>query len=113
MKIFIICSVRQATIEYSKKLYSYAHKLEQAGHQVHLPPRDTNQHALGINICRQNKQAIKEADEIHVFYSSQSQGTHFDLGMAFGLEKWIKIFQNETYGIGKSFPHMLVEWEGK
>jgi nucleoside 2-deoxyribosyltransferase len=113
MKIFIICSVRQATVEYSKKLYSYAHKLEQAGHQVHLPPRDTDQSTLGIDICRQNRQAIKEADEVHVFYSSQSQGTHFDLGMAFGLEKRIKVLQNETYGIGKSFPRMLVEWEGK
>jgi len=113
MKIFIICSVRQATIEYSKKLYSYAHKLEQAGHEVHLPPRDTDQEALGIDICRQNKQAIKEADEVHIFFSSQSQGTYFDLGMAFMEGKRIKILQNETYGIGKSFPRMLVEWEGK
>jgi len=113
MKIFIICSVRQATAEYLKKLYSYVHKLEQAGHQVHLPPRDTDQHASGINICRQNRQGIKEADEVHVFYSSQSQGTHFDLGMAFELEKRIKILQNETYNTGKSFSRMLVEWEGK
>lgn len=110
MNIFIICSVRQADPRYLDKLNGYANRLRKIGHTVHLPSEDTNQRALGINICHQNKHAINQADEVHVFYSSKSQGTHFDLGMAFMAGKHIVVVENEKFGVGKSFPRMLMEW---
>jgi nucleoside 2-deoxyribosyltransferase len=55
-------------------------------------------------------EAIKSADEIHVFYDSKSQGTHFDMGMAFALGKKIVVVENEPYEEGKSFQRMLDEW---
>lgn len=113
MKIFIICSVRQADQRYLDRLSSYTNHLEQAGHVVHLPPRDTDQRALGINICYRNRHAIEQADEVHVFYSSKSQGTHFDLGMAFMAGKPIVVIETEKFGDGKSFPRMLMEWENE
>lgn len=108
-KIYICCTVRGATEEYKKKLEDYVTKLEQQTHIVHLPHRDTNQNATGIEICIENMNAIKTADEIHVFYNSKSQGSHFDLGMAFVLEKKIIVVENEIYGEGKSFPRMIDE----
>jgi len=111
MKIFIICTVRSASAEYKKKLYDYVADLESKGHTVHLPPRDTNQEANGIDICKENATAIYDSNEVHVFYNSISQGTHFDMGVAFAFGKRITIIENEEITMGKSFPRMLAEWE--
>jgi len=111
MKVFIICTVRNAIPDYISKLEKYVSDLEAHGYQVHLPHRDTNQNATGIDICKQNKIAIYEADEVHIFYNSKSQGTHFDMGVAFAFDKKIKIIENEQFGEGKSYPGMLTEWE--
>lgn len=113
MKVFIICSVRGASEEYKIKLENYVSKLEAEGIEVHLPHRDTNQNARGYDICKQNANAIKEADEIHIFYSKESQGTHFDMGVSFALDKKIVIVENEIYGEGKSYPRMLDEWQNE
>lgn len=87
MKVFIICSVRGASEEYRAKLETQVSELEKSGVQVHLPHRDTNQNARGFDICTQNANAIKEADEVHIFYNSASQGTYFDMGASFALGK--------------------------
>ena len=109
-KVFIICSVRNATKDYQTKLEKYVIKLEKCGHIVHLPHRDTNQNAKGLDICKENAEAIFNADEVHIFYSKTSQGTHFDMGVAFALKKKIIVAENEPYGEGKSYPRMLDEW---
>ena len=75
--------------------------------------RDTNQDAKGFDICKQNSEAIMRADVVHVFYNSKSQGTHFDLGVAFAFNKDIVVCEIPEYGQGKSFPRMLNEWEDK
>lgn len=110
-KIFIICSVRNTTLDYIKKLEFYVSKLESSGNSVHLPHRDTNQGATSLAICKQNKQAIENADEVHIFYSAKSQGTHFDMGVAFALDKKLIIVENEEFDFTqKSFPLMLEQW---
>ena len=111
-KIFIICSVRGASLEYQAALEEYTQLQEENGVKVHLPHRDTNQTASGFDICTQNMQAIVDADEVHIFYNSKSQGTHFDMGVAFALKKPIVVVENEAYGEGKSYPRMLDEWAG-
>ena len=110
-KIFIICSVRGASEEYREGLESYVEQLEERGYKVHLPHRDTNQQARGLDICKQNMEAIKASDEVHIFYKKGSEGTLFDMGVAFALDKDIVVVQNEEYGEGKSYPRMLAEWE--
>ena len=111
MKDFIICTVRGASEEYKKKLEDYVAKLEGEGHKVHLPHRDTKQDAGGYDICMQNMMAISNADVVHVFYNPDSQGTHFDLGVAFALNKKLLIVENIEFGVGKSFARMITEWE--
>ena len=111
MNIFIICTVRNATEEYVNKLNEYTKSLETEGHTVYLPHRDTNQSASGLNICNQNSLAISVSDEVHIFYNPDSQGTHFDMGVAFALWKRIKVIESVPYGEGKSFARMLREWE--
>lgn len=110
MNIYIICSVRNASKETRDKLEAYTLFLEKQGHTVHLPHRDTNQTGKGIEICTENCNATLVADEIHVFYDKNSTGSHFDLGMAFALNKKIVIIENGELTEGKSFPRMLTEW---
>jgi nucleoside 2-deoxyribosyltransferase len=110
-RIFIICSVRGMGDEYKQKLEKYVEELESDGCIFHLPHRDTDQAACGLEICSQNREAIVLADEIHIFYSSKSQGTHFDMGVAFAYEKPLVVIENEEFGEGKSYPRMLTEWE--
>jgi nucleoside 2-deoxyribosyltransferase len=113
LNIFIICSVRGTSDEYRKRLEHYVKTLEDIGHNVHLPHRDTNQNNSGFNICKENSNAIFNSDEIHIFYNSESQGTHFDMGVSFALNKKIVIVENEPLTEGKSFQRMLTEWENK
>jgi nucleoside 2-deoxyribosyltransferase len=111
-KVFIICSVRGTSDDYKVKLESYVAGLEAVGNKVHLPHRDTDQAATGLAICTQNMEAIRAADEVHIFYNKGSQGTHFDMGVAFASRKLIKIVENEPLTAGKSYQNMLVQWEG-
>ncbi len=112
-KVFIICTVRDASEEYRKKLENYVSELENNGILVHLPHRDTNQNATVFEICTENMRAIKESDEVHIFYSSSSQGTHFDMGVAFANNKPLVVVSNEQYGEGKSYSRMIDEWASK
>lgn len=88
-KIFLICPVRFASEEEDKFLDNYVGQLESQGCKVHYPKRDTNQKDAtgGYRICSDNYQAIKEADEIHVYWTKTSQGSLFDLGVAFNEHK--------------------------
>lgn len=109
-RMFIICTVRGASDEYKKKLEDYVTQKEAEGWEVHLPHRDTDQNVSGYEICSQNARAIAMAHEVHIFYNPNSQGTHFDMGVAFAFGRKIVVVENVEYGEGKSFPRMLDEW---
>lgn len=113
-KIFLICPVRDANEEEKRFLEDYISNLEQEGHKVHYPPRDTNQNdPIGYNICRENRQAILDADEVHIYFTPKSKGTLFDIGMAFMMEKPI-VFINKHEVLRtehKSFQNVLYEWD--
>lgn len=85
-KIFIICPVRHADEEVEEKIKEHVAQLEEAGHKVHWPKRDTDQDdPNGIRICMDNCDAIIAADEVHIWYDPDSKGSHFDRGMLFAL----------------------------
>jgi len=96
-KIFIICPVRDATPEEQEFLLNYVKEQEAKGHKVHYPPRDTDQlwDPIGIRICTDNKNAIRDADEVHIYWNTRSSGSGFDLGMTFMLGKPIKLINKD------------------
>jgi len=62
MKIFLICPVRGITEEEKNVIEQYVLNLEEAGHTVHWPPRDTDQNdSVGLRICQDNRKALEEA----------------------------------------------------
>ncbi len=88
MNIYVACPVR---LGISRHATTYVDKLEKQGHTVFYPPRDVDQHdESGLNICKTERLAIQNCDEVHTFYDARSQGIHFDLGIAFALYKPIK-----------------------
>ena len=90
MFVYIICAVRKATLERLKAMRDYADELHRAGHQVYFPPDDAPQDdPTGAVICATHLGAMQKADEVHVFWDVESFGSHFDLGMAYGLNKRI------------------------
>ena len=117
-KVFLICPVRNASEETSRAIADYVLRLEQSGHEVHWPPRDTPQDdPVGMRICNDNGTAIFGADEVHVWYDPASQGTVFDLGMTFmltevlGMPKKVVIANPEAVdgkSGKKSFPNVLL-----
>ena len=102
-KVFLICPVRNLEETEKEKIGSYVSKLEQNGSKVHWPPRDTNQEdSIGLRICQDNREAIREADEVHVWWNPSSQGSLFDLGISFGMEKKFVLANPEAV---QSTPH--------
>ena len=119
MNIFLICGVRGATEAQIEMQQEHVQYLEEQGHMVHYPPRDTNQNdATGYNICKQNMAAIQAADRVDImaYDSKLSEGSLFDLGMAFALGKQINPVIGHfptlrNVASGKSFVRMIWKWE--
>lgn len=110
MKVFIICPVRHLEKKEKKKIMEHIKRLEDQGHQVHYPSRNTNQDdPIGYNICLQNTQAIIDADEVHIYWNSKSKGSLFDLGMAFIIDKTIRLINEVKTTEHKSFENVLLK----
>lgn len=99
IKAYLICPVRNANPKQIRKMTEYVENLERKGFEFHFPHRDVNQFNDdgGVRICIEHVLAMSECEEIHVWmeqtYSpydkgynyTLSEGSLFDLGMAFML----------------------------
>lgn len=115
MKIFLICPVREVTDEEKVATEKYVIDLETAGNKVHWPPRNTDQDdPVGLRICQDNRQAIEDADEVHIWWNDKSQGSFFDFGMAFALKKKIVLVNSNSveHTPQKSFSNVLLKITG-
>jgi hypothetical protein len=113
MKIYVICPVRNVTEEQIEEVRDYVAQLEAEGHDVHYPPRDVEQDdPTGWGIVMGHGNAMKEADRVDIFWDKTSSGSHFDLGMAWSLEKDIKLVKTyQEDGEGKSYVKVMRQWE--
>ena len=80
-------------IIHSLKLQSEAEKLERDLEELcYIPGRDTPQ-TNGQDILRANYFAMRDSKcRVYVIWDGQSQGTLFDMGMAYALDKEIMPF---------------------
>ncbi len=114
-RIFVICPVRNVPDEVVVKIGTYVKKLERSGAEVYWPFRDTDQNdPIGLHICQDNRRAVSQADEIHIWFDPKSQGSVFDFGMTFAFmmsqKKRIVIANPEEVRStkGKSFQNVLL-----
>lgn len=109
VKTFLICPVRGHD---SNDTEEYVRALEDNGYDVHWPHRDTDQNDdIGFRICRDNLEAMKESDVVHVVWDGKSQGCLFDLGMAFALGKPVVSLSLPAATSSKSFQNMVRYWQ--
>lgn len=104
--VYLVCPVRNASPEQTTAIAQYVHELEAKGYEVYWPARDTVQEdeTNGWQVCLENARAILKADEIHVWWDASSQGSAFDLGMA-----WMLRFLREYPPTGEQkLPRCLV-----
>lgn len=116
--IFLICPVRNATEEQIKRMRDYISKVKANGDNIYYPNDDNAfEHTddVGYIICDENRRALLQADEIHIFWDKTSSGSLFDLGMAFASNKKLIIVNAEELEITphKSFSNMINEWSNK
>jgi len=91
IKVYFICPVANCSDETRAEMDAYVKGLETCGRVVHYPPRDVELNAGNSNrgmdemtaICRQHLYAMRDADEVHTWWDSNSKGSHFDFGMAY------------------------------
>ena len=108
-RAFLICPVRNATDDERAQILAFVRTLQGNGFVVHWPERDTDQvDSIGLRICTDNRRAIADADIVYVWWNGTSSGSLFDLGIAFGLEKPVRIANVVTGTDGKSFSNVLI-----
>jgi hypothetical protein len=109
MKIHLICPVRNVTDEQQKEIDDYCKSLEQQGHSVHNPKYAVNQDdETGFYICAAHCHSMVHSDRIDIFWDVTSKGSHFDLGMAFALNKPVKLVKTyQPDNEGKSYVKVM------
>lgn len=117
-KVVVLSPVRNITPEWQEGLNKYVSQLEDAGYEVYFPLRDTNQNdKTGLEICKDNRKAIKDAYSIHVAWDGKSEGVLFDLGMSFALSKKVipitGYFPPIPNSRVKSFINMVWAWNSE
>lgn len=112
-KVYLICPVRLSTNDHKDFLLAYTRILEHLGYQVFYPytdnPYETSDQ-VGDKICKANVDAIREADEVHIYWLPNSEGSKFDLGVAYALEKPIVIIGGIMKTRDKSFENLMLNW---
>ena len=105
---FLICPVRGYE---PTKWEAFVEELDRRGLEVHWPSRDTHQDdSIGLQICKDNRRAIRAVDMVHVIWDGKSTGVLFDLGMAFALGKKVVVIALPEATEGKSFQNMVKAW---
>ncbi len=111
MKIFLISPVRKITGEEQERIMGYVRLMELEGHDVHFPHRDTDQNdSIGNRICRDNLEAIKQSDEVHVWWNETSVGSVFDLGMSWALGKKVRTVNEVIPTDGRNSFSNFLKW---
>lgn len=108
-RAYLICPVRG---HHMSETADVVRRLEQEGWQVHWPPRDTDQvDETGYRICEDNREAIRRADVVFVVWDGKSKGSLFDMGMAFAMEKPVRVVELPPETEERSLQKMAREWE--
>lgn len=123
MKVFFISPVRiwdDLPPAEKTAIESYVARLRKRGYIVHWPKYDTQQDGdpIGARICRDNREAIWNADEVHIWWHASSEGSRFDIGLWFAMRMFTKkpfILANPE-GLKptpkKSFLNAVLYWTG-
>ena len=90
------------------KMLRYGEQLIKENNEVKLPAFDSHPEFDELQICEYNRDIIKWADRVDVFWDARSIGFIFDFGMIFMANKPIKVIYLEK----KTLAGVLTKYEG-
>lgn len=94
--IYLICPVRRVSPELRRFLDDYVSQLESQGNRVHYPPRDVNQNdETGLALMLNHRDALERSDEVHAYWSQDSEGSVCDLGMTLMARKPLRLINKQ------------------
>ena len=110
--IFLISPVRNISSEEEKLISEYVQRLENEVNIVYWPFRDNPLEKTNrvLDICVENMEAIKKSDEVHIWFSSTSEGSRIDIGTVIALNKKLVLANPEAIKPTKkkSFNNLLI-----
>jgi len=92
-EFYLVCPVRDASSTALAFLENYVDNFEKSHVGVYYPKWDTTQEgdSIGLKICTDNLNGIKNSKYAKAFLSRTSEGSLFDLGMIFFLDKIVEV----------------------
>lgn len=113
-KIFLICPVRNASVEQRKWIEDFAREKYNEGYVLHVPHLHTRQTDLfgGYAICKQNAEAVAASEEVDIYYDQSSTGSVFDLGVAYALNKKLVLLNKDEilFDDNDLIDNTVVDW---
>lgn len=95
--------------QYQQKFAEHKLELEKQGFEVRIPAFDSHPDLDELGVCKFNREAIRWADRVDIIWDQRSQGTIFDFGMTFMIEKPIEIIYLEK----KTFKGVMEKYEAE
>ena len=92
-EFYLVCPVRDASSTALAFLENYVDNFEKSHVGVYYPKWDTTQEgdSIWLKICTDNLNGIKNSKYAKAFLSRTSEGSLFDLGMIFFLDKIVEV----------------------
>jgi hypothetical protein len=108
--VFTVWPTNSATSEELASIEKYVSNLRRDGVQVTFSPEDRLQDAAsGLKRRSFEKEAIRQADEVLVYYKPKDPDVMFTLGRVFAAEKQITLINTLQETPGKSFDNVLLD----
>lgn len=86
-------------------------KLEADGWEVYWPSRDNGHEGIdGWEVNGENAAQMAQCDFVHIMWDGKASGLLFGLGMAFALQKSIKVIQVPDQTTWQSFQNLVHRW---
>ena len=80
-KFNVIGPVRNSNPTQIKKIQEWVDMMECLEYSCYWSYRDTDQSMDGLSICKANRAAMLESENVAIYYDTNSVGSHFDMGM--------------------------------
>jgi len=102
---YLICPVRKLTETEKETINSKIANLRKV-YNLYVP-YEQKQDCDGREICERNRRAIIDADVVFVWWNATSEGSVFDFGMFYALQKRVVVLNDIVRTENKSYSNVL------
>jgi len=110
--IFFISPVNGITKKDLIKCEKHVSEMKADGREIHFPLKDTKQtgDSIGYRICTDNKNALNNANGVHLYLAEGTKGSFFDIGMTLIKNKQLYIVNPEMFNLDDEVEKAIIEY---